>query len=60
MYGAEENWRGGCGKETQGTGPLGKYTRQWNIDINTILKEMGWKGLEWIIWLRIRPGNCLW
>jgi hypothetical protein len=36
------------GGELEGTRPLGTPRRTWEYNIRTNLREIGWKGVDWI------------
>jgi hypothetical protein len=37
----------------KGKKPLGRPRRRWVDNIKMDLVERGWRGMEWIFWLRI-------
>jgi hypothetical protein len=37
----------------EGKRPLGRYRSLWENNIKMDLRETGWGGMDWIIWLRI-------
>jgi hypothetical protein len=56
MYGAQERYIKGFCRETTWKRPR----HRWEDNIKMDLKEVGWGGMEWIIWLRIGTGGrCL-
>jgi hypothetical protein len=34
--------------EPEGKRPLGRHSRRWEGNIKMYLKEVGWRGLDWI------------
>jgi hypothetical protein len=41
----------------EGKRPLGRPRRRWVDNIKMDLLEIGWDGMNWLIWLRIGTGN---
>jgi hypothetical protein len=39
--------------KAEGERPLGRPRRKWEDNIKIDLREIGWDGVDWIIWLRI-------
>jgi hypothetical protein len=33
--------------------PLGRPSRRWEDNITMRLQQVGWRGMDWFIWLRI-------
>jgi hypothetical protein len=43
----------------EGSRPLGRPRRRWVDNIKIDLREIGWYGIDWIIWLRIGTSGGL-
>jgi hypothetical protein len=41
----------------EGTRPLGRPRCRWVNNIKMDLRETGWHGVDWMIWLRIGNGG---
>jgi hypothetical protein len=41
----------------EGKRPLGRPRRKWKNNIKINLQEAGWRGMDWLIWLRIGAGG---
>jgi hypothetical protein len=41
----------------EGKRPIESPRRKWQDNINMNLREMGWDGMEFIFWLRIRTSG---
>ena len=53
-YGGEERCIYGFGGETEGSGPLGRPRRRWEVNIKMDLKEMGCGVIDWIELAQVR------
>jgi len=42
--------------KSEGKRPLGRPKRRWEDNIEFDLQEVGWRSMDWLIWLRIRTG----
>jgi len=44
----------------KGKGPLIRHRHRWEYNIKMDLQEVGWGGMDWMIWVRIvTGGRCL-
>jgi hypothetical protein len=48
-FGGEEKYVQGLVGESEGNRPLVRPRHRWEGDIKIDLKEIGWKGADWII-----------
>jgi len=45
-------------EKPEGKRPLGRYSRRWEVNIRMDLREIGWKGVDWIHLAQERDQWC--